>query len=255
MKTATKSTVSTLPSHPVVSHDDWLAARIDLLKREKELTHLREKIARERRALPWEAMTKEYVFDGPAGPAGLGDLFDGCSQLIVYHFMFGAGWEEGCKACSFIADHMEPSFVHLRARDVSLVAVSHAPLAEIQPFQRRMGWTFPWVSSAGNDFNRDFHVSFTPEEIASGSVAYNYTLRPFPIEEAPGLSVFARRPDGTLFHTYSRFGRGLEDLMGAYTYLDFVPKGRDEDHLESAMEWLRFHDRYETAPSALAEAR
>jgi predicted dithiol-disulfide oxidoreductase (DUF899 family) len=248
-----KSTVADLSKHRVVSHDDWLAARIDLLKREKELTRLREKLAKERRALPWEAITKKYVFEGPAGAVDFGALFEGCSQLVVYHFMFGSGWEEGCKSCSLIADDMQASWVHLRARDVSLVAVSHAPLAEIQPFKRRMGWTFPWVSSAGSDFNRDFHVSFTAEEIASGSVPYNYTMRPFPIEEAPGLSVFSREPDGRIFHTYSRYGRGLEDLIGPYTYLDFVPKGRDEDDFEHSMEWVRYHDRYERAPSAIAD--
>ena len=250
-----KSNPSALPSARIVSHDDWLAARLDLLRREKELTRLREQLARDRRALPWEAVAQDYVFTGPSGPVRLADLFDGCSQLVVYHFMFGAGWEEGCKSCSYIADHMEPTLAHLRARDVSLVAISHAPFAEIQPFQRRMGWTFPWVSSAGNDFNRDFQVSFTPEEVATGSVAYNYTMRPFPMEEAPGLSVFARRADGKIFHTYSRYGRGLEDLMGAYTYLDFVPKGRDEDQLENPMEWVRHHDRYEPAPTALVVAR
>lgn len=249
-----KSNVSDPTALRIVAHDDWLAARLDLLKREKELTRLREKLARERRTLPWEAVTKKYVFAGPGGPVGLGDLFDGCSQLVVYHFMFGAGWEEGCKSCSLIADHMQPSLVHLRARDVSLVAVSHAPFAEIQPFQRRMGWTFPWVSSAGGDFNHDFQVSFTPEELARGRVAYNYAMYPFPHEEAPGLSVFARQADGRIFHTYSRYGRGVEDLIGAYTYLDFVPKGRDEDHLESPMKWVRHHDRYEATPSAFARA-
>ena len=246
-----KNTTVTTDQPDIVSHDDWLTARIDLLKREKELTQLREKLARDRRALPWEAVTKDYVFEGPAGPTHLADLFEGCSQLVVYHFMLGAGWEEGCKSCSYIADHMEPSVVHLRARDVSLVAVSHAPLAEIQPFQRRMGWTFPWVSSAGSDFNRDYQVSFTPEEIARGKVAYNYTRMDFPMEEAPGLSVFARRPDGKIFHTYSRYGRGLEDLMGAYVYLDFAPKGRDEDP-EAPMSWVRHHDRYEQVADATA---
>jgi predicted dithiol-disulfide oxidoreductase (DUF899 family) len=247
-----KSAVSDLPTNRIVPHDDWLAARIDLLEREKELTRLREKLTRERRALPWEAVTKSYMFGGPAGPVDLGALFDGCSQLVVYHFMFGSGWEEGCKSCSYIADDMQPSWVHLRARDVSLVAVSHAPLAEIRPFKQRMGWTFPWVSSAGSDFNRDYNVSFTGEELARGSVPYNYTMRSFPYEEAPGLSVFARQPGGKIFHTYSRYGRGLEDLMGAYTYLDFVPKGRDEDDFEFSMEWVRHHDRYEQAPSVFA---
>ena len=247
-----KSSISPLPSHPVVSSEAWLSARLELLQREKELTHLREEITRERQALPWEAVTKSYVFAGPSGPVGLADLFAGCSQLVVYHFMLGPGWEEGCKSCSFIADHMQPTLPHLRARDVSLVAVSRAPLAEIQPFQRRMGWTFPWVSSAGSTFNRDFHVSFTAAEVATGSVEYNYTQRPFPHEEAPGLSVFAKRPDGKLFHTYSRYGRGVEDLMGTYVYLDFVPKGRDEDHLDSGMEWVRHHDKYPAASHSVA---
>jgi len=163
--------------------------------------------------------------------------------------MLGEGWEEGCKSCSLIADHLEPSVVHLRARDVAVAVVSHAPFAEIRPFQRRMGWTFPWVSSAGNSFNRDYHISFSAEEVASGSVPYNYATMAFPHEEAPGLSVFARRPDGKIYHTYSRYGRGLEDLIGVYTYLDFVPKGRDEDRLEYGMEWVRHHDRYENEPA------
>jgi len=247
--------VSPLPTARIVSHEAWLANRIKLLKKEKELTRLRAQLARERQDLPWEAVAEDYVFEGPAGPVHLGDLFGGCGQLVVYHFMFGPDWEEGCKSCSLIADHFQPMVPHLRARDVSLVAISRAPLAEIQPFKKRMGWTFPWVSSAGSDFNHDFQVSYTPEEMASGSVPYNYTTMAFPHEEAPGLSVFARRPDGKLFHTYSRFGRGLEDLIGAYTYLDFVPKGRDEDHLEYGMEWVRHHDRYEAAPAILAESR
>jgi len=251
-----KSKTSPLPNARIVSHDDWIAARVDLLKREKELTRQREKLAKELRALPWEAVAKDYAFTGPKGPVSMADLFDGCSQLVVYHFMFGDGWEVGCKSCSAIADHMQPAFTHLRARDVSLVSVSQAPYAELKPFRRRMGWTFPWVSSAGSEFNRDFNVSFTAEEIESGSVDYNYSKRPFPVEEAPGMSVFARRPNGKIYHTYSRYGRGLEDLIGFYTYLDFVPKGRDEAMFDMGMQWVKFHDDYKDAPSkALALAR
>ena len=193
---------------------------------------------------------KPYVFDSPRGKVALADLFEGRSQLIVYHFMFGPGWEEGCKSCSFVSDHLNSSVVHLQARDVAFAAVSHAPLAEIAPFKARMGWSFNWVSAHGGDFNRDFHVSFTPEEMAKGKVYYNYGLTEVPIEELPGLSVFARDAAGTVYHTYSTYSRGLDLLIGAYNLLDLVPKGRDEASLESTMSWVRYHDRYEPATAA-----
>ncbi len=174
----------------------------------------------------------------------MADLFAGRSQLIVYHFMFAPGWEEGCKSCSYLADHFDGAAVHLAQRDVTFVVVSRAPLAEIQAFQQRMGWRFKWVSSFGSDFNRDFHVSFTQDELAQGEVDYNYERAPFPVEEAPGLSVFYRDAAGTVFHTYSAYARGLDILVGAYNFLDLVPKGRDEDGLSFTMDWVRHHDRY-----------
>src|SRR5437660_3397501 len=168
----------------------------------------------------------------------------GRSQLIVYHFMLGPGWEEGCKSCSFLADHFDGSLVHLAHRDVTLAVISRAPIGQIEAFKNRMGWRFKWVSSYGNDFNRDYHVSFTKEELASGKVYYNYDLHPFGAEEAPGASVFCKDSTGGVFHTYSSYGRGLDILVGTYNFLDLVPKGRDEDGLAFSMSWVRHHDRY-----------
>jgi predicted dithiol-disulfide oxidoreductase (DUF899 family) len=183
----------------------------------------------------------------------LSDLFEGRSQLIVQHFMFGPGWEEGCKSCSFMMDHFNPTIPHLNARDVSFAAISHAPLAEILPFKARLGWVANWVSSHGTDFNYDFHVSFTAKEIAGGKVYYNYTRQEFPFEEAPGISVFARDAAGNVYHTYSTYGRGVEVIMATYNLLDLVPKGRAEDGLEYDMEWIRYHDRY-NQPADVAAA-
>ncbi|QYM79473.1 DUF899 domain-containing protein [Horticoccus luteus] len=228
----------------------WLAARRELLAREKEFTRARDDLSRARRALPWVQLTKSYTFDAPSGRVSLADLFAGRSQLIVQHFMFGPGWEEGCPNCSFMLDHFAPTVAHLAARDVAFAAVSRAPMAEILPFQQRLGWPVNWVSSAGSDFNFDFHVSFRPDEMATGAVDYNYTRRPFPHSEAPGISVFARDDAGALYHTYSTYGRGVEVIMGTYALLDLVPKGRDEDALEYASAWIRYHDRYEHASSA-----
>jgi predicted dithiol-disulfide oxidoreductase (DUF899 family) len=239
-------------NHPVVSRDRWVAERKKLLAREKELTRLRDEIARERRALPWVRIEKDYAFDAPEGRRTLAELFEGRCQLVVQHFMFAPGWAEGCKSCSFMADHIDGMNVHLAHRDITLLAVSRAPLVEIERFRRRMGWQFKWVSSYGSDFNRDFGVSFTPEERAKGEVYYNYDLRPFPQEEAPGISVFCRGDAGDVFHTYSTYGRGVELMMGAYDFLDLVPKGRDEDNLSYTMEWVRHHDRYGPAPVAQA---
>jgi predicted dithiol-disulfide oxidoreductase (DUF899 family) len=231
--------------HQVVSREDWLAARRRLLAKEKELTRLRDRLSAARRALPWVKVEKAYVFDGPDGKETLADLFDGRSQLLVYHFMFAPGWEQGCPSCSFLSDHIDGANWHLPQRDVTLLAVSRAPLAEIEAFKERMGWRFKWVSSYDNDFNRDYHVSFTPDEMAQGEVYYNYAMGAFPSEEAPGLSAFYKDPGGAVFHTYSAYARGLDLLVGAYNYLDLAPKGRDEAALEWTMAWVRHHDRYE----------
>jgi predicted dithiol-disulfide oxidoreductase (DUF899 family) len=232
-------------AHPkVVSPGEWLAARSAFLAKEKEFTRLRDELSRQRRALPWEKVEKRYEFDATNGKVTLADLFDGRSQLMVYHFMFGPGWQQGCASCSYIADHFDGSTIHLANRDTTLAVVSRAPVAEIEAFKRRMGWKFQWVSSFAGDFNFDYHVSFTPEEKSSGKVYYNYATGEFPSEEAPGASVFARDAAGEIFHTYSSYARGLDILMGAYNVLDLVPKGRDEDGLAFSMSWVRHHDRY-----------
>jgi predicted dithiol-disulfide oxidoreductase (DUF899 family) len=234
-----------MTTHPTVSRDEWLAARQALLAKEKEFTKQRDAISAARRALPWVKVEKDYVFDGPDGKETLADLFDGRGQLIVYHFMLGPGWEQGCPSCSFLADHFDGAVVHLAHRDATLVVVSRAPLAEIQKFQKRMGWKFKWVSSYGTDFNHDYHVSFTEDEMKNGEVVYNYQKSEFPSEEAPGVSVFARDEAGNVFHTYSAYARGLDMLLGTYNFLDMVPKGRDEGDLPFTMSWVRHHDLYE----------
>jgi predicted dithiol-disulfide oxidoreductase (DUF899 family) len=251
MTTSTPTPNPSAPSgHAVVGHTRWLEARKALLAHEKELTHLRDRVAAELRALPWERIEKDYVFDTPEGKRTLAELFEGRSQLVVQHFMFGPGWQEGCKSCSFMADHADATLPHLGARDVTFVAVSRAPLAEFEPFRRRMGWQFKWVSSSGSDFNHDFHVSFTPEESA-GQGTYNYHTVTQPHEELPGISVFCKDEAGRIFHTYSTYGRGVELMMGTYRFLDIVPKGRDESP-GAGMAWVRYHDRYEQAPGAAA---
>jgi predicted dithiol-disulfide oxidoreductase (DUF899 family) len=229
-------------SHKVVSRDEWLKARIAHLAAEKELTRRRDELARQRRELPWERVGKHYVFEGPNGKETLADLFAGRSQLVIYHFMLGPTWEEGCKSCSLLADHFDGPQIHLAHRDVTFTAVSRAPMPRIQAFQNRMGWRFRWVSSFGTDFNRDYGVQFTKEELA-GEVDYNYGRRRFGSEEAPGLSVFYKEGD-EIFHTYSAYARGLEGVMGTYGFLDIVPKGRDEDGLAFTMSWVRHHDKY-----------
>jgi predicted dithiol-disulfide oxidoreductase (DUF899 family) len=231
-------------NHRVVSREEWLLARKTLLVREKELTRLRDRIAGERRALPWVRIEKGYVFDAPEGRRTLAELFDGRRQLLVQHFMFGPGWREGCPSCSYMADHIDGMNVHLAQRDVTLVAVSRASLAEIEGFRARMGWQFRWVSSQGSDFNRDFGVSFTPEEVATGEVDYNYGLWRHAHEELPGLSAFFRNAADEVFHTYSTYGRGVEAMMGTYAMLDLMPKGRGEMEVDHQMEWVRHHDRY-----------
>ena len=251
---ATRTTTTPIaPNHPVVSADRWVAERKALLAREKELVHLRDEIARARRDLPWERVAKDYAFDVPEGRRSLADLFEGRRQLLVQHFMLGPGWEQGCPSCSFMADHTDGMTVHLAHRDVSFAAVSRAPLAEIARFKSRMGWQFRWVSSSANDFNKDFHVSFDPEDRVEGEVYYNYRIGPFPSEEAPGISVFTKDDAGAVFHTYSTYGRGVEVMMGAYNLMDLTPKGRDENDVPYKMEWVRHHDRYEPeAPKAAA---
>jgi predicted dithiol-disulfide oxidoreductase (DUF899 family) len=249
MNTATLDTTATT-NHSVVSADRWVAERKALLAREKELVRLHDEVARERRALPWDRVAKDYVFDAPGGRRSLADLFDGRRQLLVQHFMFGPGWAQGCPSCSFMADHTDGMTVHLAQRGVSFVAVSRAPLAEIARFRERMGWKFEWVSSSANDFNRDFHVSFAAEDRVEGKVLYNYGMTAFAQAEAPGLSVFYKDDAGEIFHTYSTFGRGVEVMMGTYHMLDLVPRGRDEGELPYTMAWVRHHDRYEPAPQA-----
>jgi predicted dithiol-disulfide oxidoreductase (DUF899 family) len=232
----------------VVSRDEWLSARKQLLAGEKLLTRQRDEIDRQRRELPWVKVEKTYLFDGPGGRQSLCNLFEGRSQLIVSHFMFGPGWKEGCVGCSFRSDHVGGALTHLEHHDVSLVTISRAPLPEIQAFQQRMGWRFTWVSSNGSDFNYDYGVSFTREEVASGKVNYNYQLRDFVIEEASGLSVFYKNAQDEIFHTYSTYGRGDEMVDTTYMYLDLTPKGRNETGPRHNLgDWVRHHDRYDAA--------
>ncbi len=235
---------STIESPRVVSRDEWLAARKAHLKNEKALTRMRDLVSAERRALPWVKVEKDYIFETPDGRQTLADLFDGRSQLIVHHFMFAPDWEAGCKSCSLEADHAEGAIVHLENHDVAYVRVSRAPLEKLEAYRKRMGWKAKWVSSYGSDFNHDFHVSFTKEELAKGKVHYNYDLVEG-YDELPGLSVFYKDPSGAVFHTYSAYARGLDMLVGTYNYLDLAPKGRDEADLPWTMAWVRHHDRYE----------
>ncbi len=247
---------SKINQHKVVSPVSWLAARKRYLLREKEFTRLRDELSRERRELPWEKVEKPYVFEARNGKQTLADLFDGRSQLFVYHFMLGPGWKEGCPGCSYVSDHFDGATIHLTNRDVTFVAVSRAPLAEIEAFKKRMGWKFKWVSSFGSDFNFDYHVSFKKDEnVAEGKVYYNYDERLFPSEEGPGASTFIKDEAGQIFHTYSTYGRGLDMLLGTYNMLDMVPKGRDEAGLPSSMAWLRHHDKYEKPYLTESEAK
>lgn len=227
----------------IVSRAEWLVARKDLLTREKEFTRQRDALAKARQDLPMVKIDKEYLFDGPDGKETLADLFDGRSQLIVYHFMLGPGWGEGCKSCSYLADHFDGPNIHLPHRDVTFVAISRAPLSEIQAYQERMGWRFKWLSSNRNDFNFDYHVSATNEDKANNRMYYNYETDELTSDELPGLSVFYKDETGAVFHTYSTYSRGLDPLIGTYNFLDLVPKGRDENQ-ESTMDWVRRHDEY-----------
>jgi predicted dithiol-disulfide oxidoreductase (DUF899 family) len=238
-------------SHPIVSRADWLEARKALLAREKQLFRMRDEINAERLALPWVKLDKDYAFETPTGRRSLAELFDGRSQLVVYHFMFGPDWEAGCPGCSFMADHFDGTLAHLNNHDVTLVAVSRAPLAKLQAYQRRMGWRFPWVSSFGSDFNADFHVSFSQEELARGAVQYNFTRTPSEQahDELPGFSAFIRDEAGQIFHTYSAYARAGEEVLTTLMILDRAPKGRNET---STLSFVRRHDEYPAAQNAQA---
>jgi predicted dithiol-disulfide oxidoreductase (DUF899 family) len=232
-----------MKNHKVVSQAEWLEARNGLLTKEKEFTRLRDRLSQERRELPWVKVEKEYTFEGPTGKETLADLFEGRSQLVVYHFMFDPSWLEGCPSCSFWADNFNGIGVHLNHRDVTMVAISRAPLEKLEAFKKRMGWSFKWLSSLNNDFNYDYHVSFT-EEARKKDVYYNYGSRKTDMPELPGTSVFYKDEHGNVFHTYSSYSRGIDMLNTAYHYLDLVPKGRDEAELEFTQAWVRYHDRY-----------
>jgi predicted dithiol-disulfide oxidoreductase (DUF899 family) len=235
------------PDHEIVSRKEWLAARKALLTLEKEETKLRDKVRAERLALPWVKVDKAYTFNTPEGQKSLADLFDGRSQLVVYHFMYGPDWEAGCPGCSFLADHIDGMLPHLNHHDVTMIAVSRAPLEKLMAYRRRMGWKFPWVSSHGSDFNFDYHVSFTKEELASGKVMYNYRETPSAEahDELPGLSAFFKDEDGTVYHTYSDYARGGEELLGTLMVLDRAPKGRNET---GTLSFVKRKDEYEDAP-------
>jgi predicted dithiol-disulfide oxidoreductase (DUF899 family) len=231
-------------NHAVVSSEEWLQARLRLLAKEKEFTRLRDELSAARRDLPWKLVEKDYVFDGPNGKETLADLFEGRSQLIVYHFMFAPDWNDGCKSCSWWADSFDRNVVHLTHRDVTLVAISRAPFETLEAFKKRMGWTFKWLSSGGNDFNYDFQASFRPEARANGEVIYNFRPHKTSMSDLPGISVFCRGADGTVLHSYSCYARGIEMMNAGYHYLDLVPKGRDEDGLPYNMAWVRERDKY-----------
>ena len=234
-----------MTTHPIASKQDWTAARLDLLAKEKEFTRARDALSRARRALPWEKVEKDYLFEGANGPVPFAGLFAGKSQLIVYHFMFGPDWEAGCKSCSFWGDNFARIVVHLNHRDANLVLVSRAPYARLADYNKRMGWSFEWFSSLGNSFNFDYAVSFTPDALAQEQKGYNFGTQTAYGEESPGISVFIR-DGGAIFHTYSTYARGLDMLNGAYHLLDLLPKGRDEEGLSYGMEWLRRRDEYES---------
>ena len=233
-----------MQTHKVVSKEEWLVARRQHLAQEKEFTRMRDQLSQDRRALPWVKVEKEYVFDTPNGKKTLAELFGDRRQLIVYHFMFGPDWAEGCPSCSFWADNFDGIGVHLQHRDIQLVAISRARLEQLEAYKKRLGWNFKWLSSYGNDFNHDYQVSFTADEMKQGEVFYNFQQRAFPREEAPGISVFHKNEQSEVFHTYSCYARGLDMLNGAYQYMDLAPKGRDEAGLSYTMAWLRRHDQY-----------
>jgi predicted dithiol-disulfide oxidoreductase (DUF899 family) len=228
--------------HKIVSESDWTEARKKLLAEEKALTHARDRVSQARRDLPWVKLEKNYMFDTAGGKKSLADLFEGRSQLIVQHFMFAPDWDAGCTGCSFAADHVDAAYPHLKHHDVTYLAVARAPLAKLLAYNKRMGWHFNWASSAGSDFNYDFHVSFRKDELAKGKVYYNFEMTETTMEDLPGSSVFYKDADGTIYHTYSDYGRGGEEVLGAYMLLDLTPKGRNES---GPMEWVKRHDEYE----------
>jgi len=233
-------------THPVVSRDRWLKDRVALLKKEKEFAKLGDKLAKQRRALPWVQVEKTYTFDGPGGQVPFADLFGPHHQLIVYHFMFAPDWGAGCAHCSFWADHYDGPKPHLGARDTALAAISRAPTAKIEAFKKRMGWSFPWVSSGKTSFNYDFNVSFTEEQNRAGAAFYNYKKGNVGMSDREGASVFYKDEDGAIYHTYSTFARGIDALNGTYHFLELTPKGRDEAHSEDPQYWVRYHDQYGT---------
>jgi predicted dithiol-disulfide oxidoreductase (DUF899 family) len=233
-----------LDNHQIVSKNEWIEARKVLLKKEKEFTALRDQLSQQRRDLPWVAVDKEYVFDGPNGKQTLSELFDGRSQLIVYHFMYDPNWDAGCPSCSFWADNFNNIIVHLNQRDVTMIAISKAPYNKIAAYKKRLGWEFKWVSSFDTDFNFDYFVSFTPEELAKKEASYNFISQDPRISEREGVSVFYKDSSGKIFHTYSAYERGIDILNNTYNYLDLVPKGRDEDGYDFPMAWVRRHDEY-----------
>lgn len=235
------------PKPPVVSRKEWLAARRTLLAEERELTHARDRLNAMRRAMPWVRVEEAYVFDAPEGQTSLADLFDGRSQLAVYHFMLTPGSDHLCDGCSFVADHVDAARQHFEHADLSFTAVSRAPLARIEEVRRRMGWRFRWVSSFGSDFNYDYGVSFPPEQVATQKTDYNYGTTPYAAPDLPGTSIFAKDETGQVFHTYSSYSRGGELLIGALNWLDLTPKGRNETGM---MSWVRLHDEYDGAPGA-----
>jgi len=233
-----------LDNHQIVSQNEWIEARKILLQKEKEFTELRDQLSQQRRDLPWVEVDKEYVFDGANGKETLSDLFDGRSQLIVYHFMYDPTWHAGCPSCSFWADNFNGIVVHLNQRDVTMIGVSRAPYNKIDSYKKQLGWNFKWISSFDTDFNFDYFVSFTPEEFAKKKASYNFISQDPRISEREGVSVFYKDPSGKIFHTYSTYARGLDILNTAYNYLDLVPKGRDEDGYDFPMAWVRRHDEY-----------
>lgn len=233
-----------MTEHRVVTKDAWIEERKALLLAEKAHSRQRDELSRKRRELPWVKLDKSYTFEGPQGKETLADLFDGRRQLLVYHFMFDPGWEAGCKSCSYLTDHYQLAVDHLVQRDVTLVAVSRAPLAKLEAFKKRMGWRHKWVSSHDSDFNFDFNVSFDADDLANGKVYYNFGTGTFPSTEAPGLSVFYKDDDGAIYHTYSTYARGLDIFMGTYNFLDMVPNGRGEDNDPYPMAWVRLRDQY-----------
>ena len=245
MALARREDDAVISNHPVVSHDDWLAASTAFLAKEKEFTRLRDELSEQRRDLPWEAVTKTYMFEGPQGKETLSDLFEGRSQLVVYHFMFGPDWEAGCPHCSFWADNFNPIIVHLNQRDVSMVAISRAPYSKLEAYKKRMGWDFKWLSSAETDFNFDYQASFPPEDLKQGRVFYNFKEQPEKSSEREGISTFYKDSSGNIYHTYSTYARGIDLANTAYDYLDLVPKGRDEGG--RSQYWVRRHDEYAKA--------